>query len=163
MTPPTERVLLPDLAATEAFGRRLGEALGDGMIVGLEGPLGAGKTTLVQAIARGLGVPASEYVRSPTFAIMNEYQGKSRVYHMDLYRIGDPGEVDHLGWDEYVGASGVALIEWIDRAPHMLGDDALRIRLDYGDAPESRIAAGEARGERHRRAWAHATEGLARA
>lgn len=157
-----EAVLLGNLDATEAFGRRLGELLAPGMVVGLEGPLGAGKTTLVQAICRGLEVPASEYVRSPTFAILNQYRGKSRVYHFDLYRIEDPRDVDHLGWEEYVGADGVALIEWIDRAPALLAGGGLRLRIAFAGAEGARALRATFADERHARLWREAARDLPR-
>lgn len=152
-------LLLENLAATEAFGRRLGELLEPGMVVGLEGDLGAGKTTLVQAICRGLGVPASEYVRSPTFAILNEYKGKSPVYHFDLYRIDDPGDVDHLGWEEYVGGPGVTLIEWIDRAPALLAGGGLLLKIGFAEGAEARTLEADPWDARHAAPWRAASEG----
>lgn len=154
------KLLLENLEATEALGRRLGGALRSGMVVGLEGPLGAGKTTLVQAIARGLGVPESEYVRSPSFAIVHEYRGRERVYHLDLYRLTDAREVDQLGWEEYVGEVGVALIEWIDRAPELLEGRGLRIRVERITDERARVVEAEARDPDHERLWRDATRDL---
>lgn len=154
------KYLLEDPETTEALGRRLGRGLRAGMVVALEGPLGAGKTTLVQAIARGLDVPESEYVRSPSFAIVHEYKGRERVYHLDLYRLRDAGEVDRLGWHEYVGEVGVALIEWAERAPELLAAGGLRIRIDYGPHERARVVEAEARGADHERLWRDATRDL---
>src|SRR5215472_873007 len=92
---------LPDLAATQALGRRLGEVLFPGAVVALVGQLGAGKTHLVRAVAEGLGVPDSRVVTSPTFVLIQEYQGRLSVYHFDAYRLRGSGEFGDLGAHEY--------------------------------------------------------------
>ena len=97
--------------ATLALGRRLGESLIPPVWVGLEGELGAGKTRLVQGIARGLGYEGR--VRSPTFVLENRYPARSPILHQDLYRLEDPGEDLLASWDEH---PGVVLVEWCDRA-----------------------------------------------
>ncbi len=93
----------------------------------LEGPLAAGKTTLTQGIARGLGV--SEPVTSPTYTIVSEYPGRLILYHVDLYRIHDEEEFLQLGLEEVFGGDGVCVIEWPERAGSELPDAAMRIRL----------------------------------
>ncbi len=94
-------------------------------MVALRGALGAGKTTLAQAIARGAGV--SDDVTSPTFALVHEYAGRtSRVYHLDLYRLNGPQDLTNIGWDEIVNGDGIVLIEWPERA----GARLPRTRLD---------------------------------
>src|SRR5437870_2864064 len=92
---------LPDLAATEAFGRRLGPLLFPGAVVALVGPLGAGKTHLVRAIAEGLGIADSRVVTSPTFVLIQEYRARLPVYHFDAYRLRGAGEFADLGAHEY--------------------------------------------------------------
>ena len=114
-----------DEAGLRAYGRALGAALRPPVVVALRGELGAGKTTLAQAIARGAGV--REDVTSPTFALVHEYAGRaSRVYHLDLYRLNGPHELTNIGWDEIVNGDGIVLIEWPERA----GARLARARLD---------------------------------
>ncbi|HOK71941.1 MAG: tRNA (adenosine(37)-N6)-threonylcarbamoyltransferase complex ATPase subunit type 1 TsaE [Bacillota bacterium] len=98
-------------ADTAALGCRLGRLLGPGDIVCLEGGLGAGKTCLARGIAKGLGVDETS-VSSPTFVLAQEYRGRVRVYHLDLYRLSSSDEVDEAGLDEYIWGDGVAIIEW---------------------------------------------------
>jgi len=120
---------------TEALGHRIARELIPGTIVGFEGNLGAGKTTLIQAICQGLGV--KEHVLSPTFVIMHVYQGtKFPVYHFDLYRLSHK-EINDLGWEDYLFDQGISLIEWIDRAPP-INVPYIKIKIDYGDEPNSR-------------------------
>ena len=118
------------LSELKEWGEELGRRLPHGSIVTLQGELGTGKTTLVQAICRGVGI--SEDVTSPTFALVNEYQGESAtVYHLDLYRLHDPGDLTNLGWDDIVNSGDIVLIEWPERAGNRLPEDAVRLRLDY--------------------------------
>ena len=131
---------LPDLAATAALGRRLGERLGPGAVVGLVGTLGAGKTHLSRAIAEGLGVPDGRVVTSPTFVLIQEYEGRIPVYHFDVYRLADARAFLDLGAAEYLGGDGVCLIEWADRVRDWLPDDTLWIELEI-TGPESRRAS----------------------
>ena len=100
---------------THDIGRAIGANVGPGDIVLLSGALGAGKTTLTQGVVWGLG--SSEYARSPTFVLVNEYQGSLPVYHMDLYRLDSFEEVDGLGLDDYLYGDGLCVIEWADKAP----------------------------------------------
>lgn len=124
---------LPSLAATSLLGRRLGSMCEPGDVVCLGGDLGAGKTTLAQAIAEGAGVNEREYVNSPTFAILHEYSGKIPIYHMDFYRLGSSEEIVGLGLEEYIYGDGLALIEWYERAEDLLTESALEIHLRYID------------------------------
>lgn len=101
-------------ADTFSFGRRLAADLEPGDVVLLRGDLGAGKTVLARGIAVGLGVPAEE-VRSPTFTLVNPYQGRLAVYHLDLYRIEKAADLDELGLEEILGGDGVAIVEWGER------------------------------------------------
>src|SRR2546428_2340870 len=96
-----------DLAATTAFGRRLGVLLFPGAVVGLIGPLGAGKTHLVRAVAEGLGIRDGGAVSSPTFVLIQEYQGRLPIYHFDAYRLRNEGEFFDLGAHEYFDGDGV--------------------------------------------------------
>jgi len=117
-----------DEPALRAFGRSLGAALRAPILVAIRGELGAGKTTLVQEIARGAGV--SDEVTSPTFALVHEYVAPgTTVHHLDLYRLSGPGELTNLGWDDIVGGEGIVLVEWPERAGGRLHSPRLDIVL----------------------------------
>src|SRR5437867_6574139 len=119
----------PDLAATEALGRRLGSALFPGAVVALIGPLGAGKTQLVRAVAEGLGIADSRAVSSPTFVLIQEYDARLPIYHFDAYRLRGPAEFSDLGVHEYFEGRGVCLVEWADRVEVCLPAEQLRVVL----------------------------------
>jgi tRNA threonylcarbamoyladenosine biosynthesis protein TsaE len=139
---------LPDPAATEAFGRRLGRLLFPGAVVGLVGPLGAGKTYLTRAVAEGLGITDSRAVSSPTFVLIQEYRARLPVYHFDAYRLRGEGEFFDLGAHEYLEGGGVCLIEWADRVPGCLPAEHLRVELTVtGEASRRAVVAGY--GERY--------------
>ncbi len=120
---------LPDLAATEAFGRRLAGLLFPGAVVALIGPLGAGKTQLARAVAEGLGVADGRVVTSPTFVLIQEYAGRLPVYHFDAYRLRGEADFFDLGVHEYFEGDGVCLVEWADRAEGALPAERLQVRL----------------------------------
>ena len=104
-------------SANEALilGEKIGRHLEAGDIVFLFGDLGAGKTTLTQGIARGLEVPREEYVRSPTFTLVNQYKGKIPVFHIDLYRIASSHELEDLGLEEIFSEDGIVIVEWAEK------------------------------------------------
>lgn len=124
------QVDLPDLASTQAFGRRLGRRLWPGAVVALIGELGAGKTQLVRAIAEGLDIVDSRIVTSPTFVLVQEYPARLPIYHFDAYRLNAEAEFADLGVHEYFESTGVCLIEWADRVPGCLPAEHLRIALE---------------------------------
>ncbi len=107
---PPLRLVTFNPAETEALGRRLGELLRSRDVVALSGDLGAGKTVLARGIAAGVG--ASGYIASPTFTFIREYHGPLTVYHVDLYRIERPAQLDDLGLDEILDSEGVVVMEW---------------------------------------------------
>src|SRR5215472_8776139 len=113
--PDTVTIAAADPGASAAFGRRLAELLFPGAVVALVGPLGAGKTHLVRALAEGLGIADSRVVSSPTFVLIQEYDARLPIYHFDAYRLKNPAEFANLGIEEYFAAEGVCLIEWADR------------------------------------------------
>ena len=115
---------------TRKIGEKIGNLLKKGDVVGLTGKLGAGKTTIIQGITRGLQVKDKQYVRSPSFVIVHEYEGKLPVYHMDLYRL-DEKEVSDLGYEEYIFSKGVCVIEWMDRISGLLSGKWLHINLGF--------------------------------
>lgn len=143
----TRSDLIPPLAAagklalTEAelvdWGERLGRQITPPLVITLDGDLGAGKTTLAQAICRGYGV--TEEVTSPTFALVHVYDApRSPVHHADLYRLEGPKDLQNLGWDDLLPADALMLIEWPDRAGELLPADHLPIQLRYLDGDPTR-------------------------
>jgi tRNA threonylcarbamoyladenosine biosynthesis protein TsaE len=107
-------LILPDEAATIALGRRLAAALPDGLVAFLHGDLGAGKTTFARAFLQALGV--GERVKSPTYSLVEGYElGERQAFHLDLYRIADPGELEWLGLDSLAEPGAIVLVEWPER------------------------------------------------
>ena len=106
---------------------------GPGLVIGLVGPLGAGKTRLVRAIAEGLGVDPSA-IASPTFVLIHEYEGRIPVYHFDAYRLDRPEAFEALGVADYWDAGGICLVEWADRVLGLLPADAWIVRIEPVDS-----------------------------
>ena len=120
---------LPDLAAMEAFGRRIAGHLRPGDVLALSGGLGAGKTTLARGILRGLGFPGE--APSPTFAIVQGYEPPETrlpLAHVDLYRLEDAGEIEELGLGDWLDG-GALIVEWPDRLGGLYADIALAIQI----------------------------------
>ncbi|MBC8208105.1 MAG: tRNA (adenosine(37)-N6)-threonylcarbamoyltransferase complex ATPase subunit type 1 TsaE [Desulfobulbaceae bacterium] len=130
-------IQLSSLAETLRFGRWLGEVARPGDVICLDGDLGAGKTTLTQAIAQGLEVPPDCYVTSPSFSILHEYPGRIPLYHMDFYRLSDGWEVLDLGFDEYFHDEGLCVIEWSLRAQEIIPSSRLHLQMTI-ESPDSR-------------------------
>ncbi len=145
---PSLELTLPTRRDMRRLGAALADSLEAGDLVVLEGELGAGKTFLARAVARGLGVPATMPITSPTFTLVNEYPARVPLLHADLYRLDVPDELVELGFMERIGRDAVALVEWGDRFADALGANGLWIRLRYADS--GRYARLEARGERGR-------------
>ena len=121
---------VPDLLATDRLGRLLAEYLPDSSVVALIGTLGAGKTKLVQAIAKYTG-NAEEIISSPTFVLLHEYDdGKRPIYHFDAYRLETAEEFCRLSPDDYFEGTGLTLIEWADKFPQILPANYLEIRIE---------------------------------
>jgi tRNA threonylcarbamoyladenosine biosynthesis protein TsaE len=131
--------LAMDEAGLRDWGHRFGRSAHPPLIVTLSGELGAGKTTLVQAICEGYGVTGE--VTSPTFALVHEYDApRSPVYHLDLYRLDRPDQLDALAWDEIVNARALVLIEWPDRAGDRLPTGRVTLSLQHlPDDPGRRL------------------------
>ncbi len=112
---------------TFAFGKKLGEAAKPGDIICLDGDLGVGKTVFTQGFAAGLEI--DDYVNSPTFTIVKEYDGRLPLYHFDVYRIGDPSEMEEIGYEDYFYGKGVTIIEWPELILDILPEEAHWIRI----------------------------------
>jgi tRNA threonylcarbamoyladenosine biosynthesis protein TsaE len=135
-------------AETRALGRHLGALLRGGDAIGLTGPLGAGKTCLVQGLAEGLEVDTRVPVTSPTFVLVAEYPGRVWLRHADFYRVESYARLLDAGFDDLLDATGVLVVEWPERFPEVLPRDRLEIRIDPGPGPEERQIRIGARGER---------------
>lgn len=114
---------------TRSLGQTLGRLLAGGLTIGLVGPLGAGKTQLVKGIAVGNGLADADQVTSPTFTLVNEYDGRLNVYHLDAYRLGDPREFISLGFEEFISSDAVVVVEWADRVTSVMPEDSVWIEL----------------------------------
>lgn len=134
---------------TWRIGEILGSKLGPGDTVCLYGDLGAGKTSFSYGIALGLEVK-TEYVTSPTFTFVNEYQGRVPFYHMDLYRLKGPEELENIGFERYISSDGVTVIEWAERAEDELPEECLSVYLEYV-SENSRTIGFLGEGERYQK------------
>lgn len=121
------------------WGRKFGRSAHAPLVVTISGELGAGKTTLVQAICAGYGV--TDEVTSPTFALVHEYHApRSPVHHLDLYRLDRPDQLDEIAWDELVSARAVVLIEWPERAGDRVPAGHVSLTLQHlPDDPDRRL------------------------
>jgi tRNA threonylcarbamoyladenosine biosynthesis protein TsaE len=124
---------------TKRWGELLGRRLGPGDVVALFGRLGAGKTCFAQGLARGLGVGDDVVVTSPTFVIAGEYRGRCPFYHIDLYRLSEPRDIEALGLEEYLGGDGVAVIEWAQRAQWLLGPGTIKVWMHWRGGEERTV------------------------
>lgn len=113
---------------TEILGKKLGEALRGGEIICLNGDLGTGKTYLTKGIALGLSI--SDPIVSPTFTIVNEYSGRLKLYHFDVYRVNDLDEIMNIGFDEYIFSSAVSVIEWADYIKELIPPEHIEISIE---------------------------------
>lgn len=124
-------------ADTEALGERLAKRLCPGDVVALDGALGMGKTAFTRGLARGLGCHGR--VTSPTFTIVNEYDGGIPLFHFDLYRLGSADELYGIGWDDYLERGGVCAVEWSERAADAMPAGTITVAIGRGETDLSRI------------------------
>ena len=125
--------------ATHRLGACIGRRLQPGGVLALTGALGSGKTVFVQGLARGLGVPSGVYVTSPTYTLVNEYPGRQHLFHLDLYRLADPEELEDLGLADIFADGGVVAIEWAERLPADLLGEHLAVHFESVDADSREI------------------------
>ena len=125
-------------AETEALGAALAERLKPGTVVAFSGDLGAGKTAFVRGMARGLGI--SERVTSPTFTIVNEYEGgRLPLFHFDMYRLGSSDELFDIGWEDYLVRGGVCAVEWSENVSDAMEGDCIRVDIRRGAHDNQRL------------------------
>lgn len=132
---------------TEHLGEALGSLLEPGDLVCLYGDLGSGKTHFSFGVAMGIEV-REQYITSPTFTLVNIYRGRMPFYHIDLYRLKDPSELEEVGLDEYVDSDGATVIEWAERAEDELPEERLSVYFTHLDE-RSREIGFLAEGERY--------------
>ena len=123
---------------TEALWADLAGRLEPGTVIAFTGDLGAGKTAFVRGLARGLGV--QERVTSPTFTIVNEYEGgRLPLFHFDMYRLGSADELFDIGWEDYLARGGVCAVEWSENVSDALEPGAIRVDIRRGPEEDDRV------------------------
>lgn len=132
-----KKVITSSQEQTKKLGDKLARKLRPGSFVGLSGPLGSGKTTLIKGICKGLGV--KELVRSPYFVIMTQYPGKFKVYHFDLFRLESADELSSVGYEEYFYGDGICLVEWAEKAKKLLPRERIDVFLRIVSESEREI------------------------
>lgn len=113
---------------TQLIGCKIGSIAKSGDIICLTGDLGTGKTHFTKGIAEGLNI--SEHITSPTFTIVNEYEGRLKFYHFDVYRVNDPDEIEAIGFDEYIFSDGVSVIEWSNYIEELIPKEHIKINIE---------------------------------
>jgi tRNA threonylcarbamoyladenosine biosynthesis protein TsaE len=124
---------------TRTWGGQLAKLLEGGEIVGLTGDLGTGKTCFVRGMAEGLEVGKEAWIRSPTFTLINEYQGRLPIYHIDLYRVGGGEEMEGLNLREYLYSDGVSVVEWFEHFPADAVEEYLELKLAHAGANKRQL------------------------
>ena len=125
---------------TEKIGAAFAEKLPGGTVVAMYGDLGAGKTAFVRGMAQGMGLSCR--VSSPTFTIVNEYEGERELFHFDMYRLNDSGELFDIGWEDYLARNAVCVVEWSEKIDDAFFGDELIVRIDKLGDNERRITIG---------------------
>jgi len=132
-----KKIITKSEEETIEIGAKIAAKLKVGDIICMKGDLGAGKTTLTKSIAKNLGI--NDYVTSPTFTIINEYNGKYPLYHFDVYRIENPEDMYELGFEEYFYGKGICIIEWANMIEELIPEESIWIELDYGSNENERV------------------------
>ncbi|MDF2673798.1 MAG: tsaE [Clostridiales bacterium] len=125
------RIVTRSEEETLIIGTKIGEKLMPGSVISLNGDLGAGKTHITKGIAKGLGV--EDYITSPTFIIVNQYEGRIPLYHFDVYRINDIDEMYEIGFEEYLYGDGACIIEWGKIVEELLPEYTIKIDINKID------------------------------
>lgn len=112
---------------TVKIAKEFANTLNGGEFIAMYGDLGAGKTAFVQGLARALGI--ENHITSPTFTIVNEYEGRLPLYHFDVYRIADPDEMYEIGYDEYIGGNGVCIVEWAELIEDLFPKNYIKLTI----------------------------------
>ena len=136
----TYEITTPSPAETITLGQRIGTCLQGGEVFAINGPLGAGKTHLIKGIAQGLGAEDMGQVTSPTFVLVNEYEGRLLLYHLDAYRLENDEQLKMLGFDDYLGPDTVVLVEWAEKVSGVLkGLECIDVAIEHVDAGHRKI------------------------
>lgn len=125
---------------TSLLGYLFASCLDEGDVVALRGELGTGKTCFTKGVARGLQVPEGYVVASPSFTIVNEYPGRLILYHLDVYRLSDEGDLASIGYEEYFYGGGVTIVEWADKVKDLIPPDAFVVDFFYVDDKRRQIS-----------------------
>ena len=128
-------------AETEAIGEKFAEDLASGTVVAMYGDLGAGKTAFVRGMARGMGLSCR--VSSPTFTIVNEYEGERELIHFDMYRLESSDELFEIGWEDYLARGAVCAVEWSEKVEDAFFGDETVVRIEKLGDNERLITIGE--------------------
>jgi tRNA threonylcarbamoyladenosine biosynthesis protein TsaE len=131
------------------LGEMIGKRLSPGTVIGLIGPMGAGKTTLVRGIASGMGIEEGYIVSSPTYTLLQSYPcTRGELWHLDLYRVFGREDLDSTGYRDSMDGARVLVVEWADREPEVLPEEHLAVYIQYG--PDGRTVTLDPRGVRYR-------------
>ena len=130
---------------TELAGERFGASVPDGAVVAMYGELGSGKTAFVRGMARGMGLTCR--VSSPTFTIVNEYEGPRELIHFDMYRLGSADELFDIGWEDYVNRGSVCAVEWSENVEDAFYGDEVVVRFEKLGQTTRRITITEGSGK----------------
>jgi len=136
-----DKIITSSPEETKKLGEGLAQGFSPGLVVAIFGPLGSGKTCLTQGICSGLGV--KDFVVSPSFVLINEYEGRYKVYHLDLFRLEKLSEIINLGYEEYFYGDGICIIEWAEKAKGLLPEKRIEIHLKILSEDEREIRIEE--------------------
>lgn len=122
---------------TEKFAEEFAKKLNNGNIIAYTGKMGAGKTTFTRGLVKGLG--AGNVVSSPTFALVNEYKGRTNIYHFDMYRVSTWEDLYSTGFFDYLDTNSIIIIEWSENIDNVLPEETIHVDIGYGDSENERI------------------------
>lgn len=126
--------------STKRLGEKIGSLVNIRTVFALTGELGSGKTSFVQGLAKGIDVPDNYYITSPSFTLINEYPGRYRLFHIDLYRIEDSNDFENIGLYEVLEENGVIAIEWADKLSEELLSECVTIQLEISNENSRKIS-----------------------